>query len=122
MARVHELGPRLRHRIDIQEVVATADSRSAQEEAWETIRDSNEPDLIPAEVLELGGTERIAAGSLVAGATAKITIRWRAAPVVAETMRVVFGSVVFDILAAIPDETQRRWVVLHCARGFKRAG
>lgn len=120
--RSRDLSRRLRHRIDIQEVIESADSRSAQSEAWETIRSSEEPGLIPAEILELTGRESIAAGAIVAGATVKITIRWRSSPIVPTTMRAIHGSTVFDILAAIPDETLRSEVVLYCARGFKRAG
>lgn len=115
------LTQRLRHRIDIEEVVEAADDRNAQSETWATIRSSAEPELIPAEVVPVSGREFLSADALQSGVTTKITIRWRDGidPI---TMRVVHGDLVHNIKAVLPDKTDRRALLLMCERGVKSAG
>ncbi len=110
------LTQRLRHRIDIQALTVTQDEDTgAQAEDWQTIRDSNEPDLIPAAIEPLSGREFIAAQAVQAGVNTRITLRWRAG--LEPSMRVVHEGDLYNIRAILPDPTLRRHVNLMCERG-----
>jgi len=112
------LSPRLRHRVDIEEFETTLDSEGAQVEAWSTIRDSDETELIPAEIVPLSGREFAAAQAVQAGVTTRITIRWRAG--VEPAMRVVHGADLYNIRAVLPDPTLRRHLTLMCETGVNQ--
>lgn len=111
-----DLAPRLRHRVDIYALVVdhSADNGAITED-WATIRTSDEPDLIPAEIVPLSGREFIAAASVQAGVTHRITVRWR--PDMKPSMRVVHEGEFFNIRAILPDPTLRRHLSLMCEVG-----
>lgn len=108
------LAPRLRHRIDIEAFTIDLDSEGVQVESWDSIRDSGEA-LIPAEIVPLSGREFIAAQTVQANVTTRITIRWRAG--IEPSMRVIHGVDVYNIKAVLPDPTLRRHLTLMCETG-----
>lgn len=112
------LAARLRHRIDIEASQVELDSEGNQEPFWETIRDSEEPELIPAEIVPMSGREFVAAQAVQAGVTTRITIRWR--PNIGPAMRVVHGADLYNIKAVLPDPTLRRHLTLMCERGVNQ--
>lgn len=110
------LTQRLRHRIDIEALTTTLDTDTGEQtQDWQTIRDSNEPELIPAEIVPLSGHEFIAAQAVQAGVTTRITIRWRAD--IDPSMRIVHEGSLYDIKAILPDPTLRRHITLMCSSG-----
>lgn len=116
MLKPKTLAPRLRHRVDIEELTDTLDSESgALSEGWATVRGSDEPDLFTAEIVPLSGREFVAAQKENAGVTTRITVRWRAG--ITASMRVVHGSDVYNIRAVLPDPSLRRHITLMCEQG-----
>lgn len=119
MLKAKTLTPRLRHRVDIEELTDTLDSESgALSEGWASVRDSEEPDLFPAEIVPLSGREFVAAQKENAGVTTRITIRWRAG--IRPSMRVVHGADVYNIRAVLPDPSLRRHITLMCEQGVNQ--
>jgi SPP1 family predicted phage head-tail adaptor len=109
------LPQRLRHRIDVQELVTVQDSDTgAVTEAWASILQSDEP-LIPAAIYPLSGREYVAAEAIQAQVNTRITIRYRAD--VIPSMRVLHESVTYNIKAVLPDPTLRRHITLMCESG-----
>lgn len=117
-----ELAPRLRHRIDLEQVAETQGERGEMVEAWATIRTTDEPDLIPAEISTIGAREFIAAAAQQVGATTRVTIRYRQPWPDGRTMRVVHEGVAFNIKGTLPDSTRRAWMHLLCEAGVRLAG
>lgn len=109
------LTQRLRHRVDIQALTVELDSNGVTTEEWQTIRDSNEPELIPASIEPLSGREFIAAQAVQAGVTTRITLRWR--DELKPSMRILHEGNPYNILAILPDPTLRRHLNLMCASG-----
>jgi SPP1 family predicted phage head-tail adaptor len=112
------LTQRLRHRVDIEALTVELDSNGVTTEEWQTIRDSSEPDLIPAGIEPLSGREFIAAQAVQAGVTTRITLRWREG--LKPSMRIVHGDDLYNILAILPDPTLRRHVNLMCSTGVNQ--
>lgn len=113
--KLAELPQRLRHRIDIQELITTQDSDTgAVTEAWASILSSDEP-LIPAAVYPLSGREFVAAEAIQARVSTRITMRYR--PGILPTMRVTHGADTYNIRAVLPDPTLRRHINLMCDSG-----
>jgi SPP1 family predicted phage head-tail adaptor len=113
---IKDLAPRLRHRIDIQEMsIDESATNGAIVETWATIFSSDEPDLIPAEIVPLSGREFISAASVQAGVNTRITIRRR--DDVTATMRVVHGGDYYNIKAVLPDPSLRHHLTLMCESG-----
>lgn len=114
------LAHRLRHRVDVQHRVESVDPVSgARSHAWQTIRGAAEP-LLPAEIVPLSGREFVAAQSVQAGVTTRITMRQHAAMPHAAAdavMRVVHGAEVYNIRAVLPDSSLMRHVTLMCEAG-----
>lgn len=108
----------LRHRIDIEAIQDELDSDGNLVPFWESILDSEEPDLIPAAIYPLSGREFVAAQAVQAGVTTRITIRWR--PNIGPAMRVVHGADVYNIKAVLPDPTLRRHLALMCEHGVNK--
>ncbi len=105
------LSSKLRHRIDIQELVIDQDSETgAQIEAWEDILTDE-----PAEIVPLSGREFIAADAKQAGVVARMTVRYH--PGVKPSMRVIHESSYYQIRAVLPDPTNRRHITLMCEVG-----
>jgi SPP1 family predicted phage head-tail adaptor len=110
-----ELPQRLRHRIDVQELITIQDSDTgAITEAWASILQSDEP-LIPAAIYPLSGREYVAAEAIQAQVNTRITIRYRAD--IIPSMRVLHEAVTYNIRAVLPDPTLRRHINLMCESG-----
>lgn len=103
--------PRLRHRVDIENFTSTLNSNTgAVSDAWTTF-DTD----VPAEIYPLSGREFVAAQSIQAGVSTRITIRYQ--PGVLPRMRVKHGSDLYNIKAVLPDPTLRRHLTLMCEVG-----
>jgi SPP1 family predicted phage head-tail adaptor len=103
--------PRLRHRVDIQNFTTTQNSNTGViTEGWTTYDDD-----VPAEVWPLSGREFVAAQSVQAGVSVRITIRYQAG--ILPRMRIQHEGVTYNILAVLPDSTLRRHLTLMCERG-----
>jgi SPP1 family predicted phage head-tail adaptor len=112
------LGPKLRHRVDIEQSSLALDSEGRQVEDWETILTSDElAVLLPAEIVPLSGREFVAAQAVQAGITTRITVRWRDG--ITAAMRVVHGADIYNIKAVLPDATLRRHLTLMCEVGVR---
>jgi len=109
------LNAKLRHRVDIEALTNTQDSNGIKTEEWATVRDSNEPDLMAAEVVPLSGREFIAAQAVQAGVTTRITILYRDG--VIPSMRVSHDGAKYNIKAVLPDPSLRRHLTLMCEAG-----
>lgn len=109
------LSQRLRHRVDLQELVVTQDaSTGAQEEAWSSILGAQAGQL-PAEIVPLSGREFVAAKAMQNASSARITIRWR--DDVTPTMRVVHQGRAYGIVAVLADPSLRRHLTLLVEEG-----
>jgi SPP1 family predicted phage head-tail adaptor len=98
--------PRLRHRVVIQNFATTQDSNTgAVTDAW-TDYDTD----VPAEIWPMSGREFVAAQSIQAGVTTKITIRYQTG--IEPRMRVKHGTDIYNIKAVLPDPTLRRYLTL----------
>jgi SPP1 family predicted phage head-tail adaptor len=107
------IAPRLRHRVTVQSFTTSQDeSTGAITDAWTDLATS-----VPAEVYPLSGREFIAAQSLQAGVTTKITIRFddRIDP----KMRIAHDGTLYAIKAVLPDPTLRKHITLMCEAGVQ---
>jgi SPP1 family predicted phage head-tail adaptor len=106
---------RLRHSVLFESLQTTVDSDGATVEDWVPAFDGR---FIPADVAPLSGKELIAAGSIQAEVNTRIIIRYR--PGVLPSMRVVYGTTLYNILAVIHDPNSgREWITLMCSSGVK---
>ena len=102
---------KLRHRIDIQQLAYTIDSNTgARSDSWTTFV-ANEP----ASIAPLSGREFIAAQSVQAGVSTRITIRKRDGIIPAN--RIVHGNTIYNIISVLPDPTLERHLTLLCDSG-----
>lgn len=104
------IGPRLRHRVTLQQIATTRDSDGAVIEAWTDVADD-----LAAEVYPLSGREFVAAQAVQAGVSTRITIRYRAG--VVAKMRVLHDGAAYNIKTVLPDPTLRRHLTLMCETG-----
>lgn len=105
------LAPRLRHRVDIEEFTTVQDSDGAVEETWVAVLSDQ-----PAEIVPLSGREFIAAQSVQAGVTTRITLRYNA-EAITEAMRIIHGSDTYNIKAVLPDSSLRRHITVMAQKG-----
>ena len=104
---------RLRHRVQIQEYVTTQDSETGSvSEAWATVAE------VWAEVMPMSGREFVAAQMPTPGVTTRITIRH--VDGVDASMRVLHGSMIYNIKAVLADPTLLRHLTLMCEQGVNR--
>jgi len=104
---------KLRHRIDIQELTYAVDSNTGARVAnWVSVLDRNEP----ASIVPLSGKEFIAAQSVQAGISTRVTIRKRDG--LKPAMRIVHNGTFYNILAILPDPTLERHLTILCDSGF----
>lgn len=102
---------RLRHRISIERKQETRDAHGGVIETWTEFLTS-----IPAEIVTMQGRELLAAQSLHAGVTARVTLRQR--DDLAPTMRIKHGAQIYSIHAIIPDATQVKTMAVLCEKGL----
>lgn len=105
------LGPRLRHRANIQSLEIIQDSETgAISEGWADYL-VNEP----MEIVPLSGREFISADAKQAGVTTRVTMRFNSG--VIPSMRIVHGALFYQIKAVLPDSSLRRHITLMCEVG-----
>lgn len=102
---------RLRHRISVEHKVETRDVYGGVIETWTALLTS-----LPAEIIALQGRELLAAQSLHAGVTARITVRHRND--ITPMMRIKHGTQIYAIKAVIPDATQVKTMAILCEQGM----
>lgn len=104
-----------RHRVRIEQRTKERASSGAMVEAWVPVQDN-----VPAMIEAVTGRELIAAAEKMAEATTWIRIRWL--PIAIDpTMRVVNdydGGRVYQIVAVLPDDTQRKTIRMLCSTGL----
>lgn len=103
----------LNRRISIQRRTMAQDDLGQPVEAWE---DVGEP--VWASILVVSGKEYALASGEVSRAEASIRIRWRT-DLTAE-MRILHSSVIYNILAVLPDLAGREYVDLPCSTGANK--
>lgn len=94
----------LRHRIELQSLVTTADAIGQPSTAWSTVA------TVWADVLYVSGLSAIKADADVSVAKASIRVRYMA---VSPAQQVKHGNTVFAIEAVLPD-AKRTYVDLAC--------
>jgi SPP1 family predicted phage head-tail adaptor len=98
---------RLRHRVTLEAMTATADGAGGFSEAW------NAWNTVWAAVEPLEGTERLRAMQTGADVTHRVTIRFL--PGVTSRLRVLHnGRVLHVVSPPIDHEERRQWLVLMC--------
>lgn len=99
----------LNSRIKLQRPAETQSDSGAPTQGWADVAE------LWANVRYLNGTESIKSDAPVSVARASIRIRRR--PDVVPNMRVLHGSVIFNVLAVLPNEESRDFVDLACETG-----
>lgn len=103
-----------RHRIRIDAKTHERQSGGAVIGTWAPFATN-----VPADIRAPSGREMEAAGQTQAEVSAVITFRWM--PGIEPTMRIVNpydGDRIYQILAVLPDPTQRRELKLLCSTGL----
>ncbi len=97
----------LRHRVTIQQATESKSVRGGIGTTFATLA------VVDAAIESLGGNEALAARQQWAEVTSRIQIRYRSD--VTAKHRVVYGTRIFDILAATDPDGRRRELDLLCA-------
>lgn len=96
--------------VSIQQLAAGQDALGQPVQTWTQV-------CAPwADMLNQTGASAIRAGADVSTVKTSIRIRWRSTPITAG-MRVVCGTVVYDIQAVLPDLKNREHIDLVCTTG-----
>ena len=99
---------RLRDVITIQEFTSSRSASGQHIETWQDV------DTVRARVESVSGREWFSADQRQTSVTTKIYIRYRSG--ITPSMRVVHGSVTYDIIAVLGGDTPRDMVTLMCER------
>jgi SPP1 family predicted phage head-tail adaptor len=103
---------KMRHRVDIEELIVSIDSDDgAQTESWEKLEKN-----VPASINPLSGRELIAANAVQSSINTRIVIRYRED--LKPSMRVINQNIIYNIKAIIPDPTLRHHITLMCESGL----
>jgi SPP1 family predicted phage head-tail adaptor len=94
----------LRHRVQLQAEVLTPDGYGGAAKTWDTV------DTVAASVEPLSGREFFQAQQTQSSVSHKITIRHRADTT--SSLRILFGTRVFDISSVLNPDERNRWMVL----------
>lgn len=106
---------RLRHRVQIEQLVTEQDSDGASVETWADAVGC----FVPAEIMPLSGRELIAAAAVQAKVSTRIRIRYRAG--ISPSMRVVHRGILYGVEAVVPDQTSGvRYLTLMCTDGVNQ--
>lgn len=97
---------KLRHRVTLQECIASRDSFGAEVLTWVDIA------TVWASVSPISGKEYFAAHQINAEVTTKITMRHR--PDILPNMRAAFQNCLFDIVSVINPEEKNIALILMC--------
>lgn len=98
----------IKRRVTIQKPVTTTDGEGTESIAWVPVVTTW------AEVIWLGGRERLEAEQLQNPRTLQVTIRSRPDVAITAAMRLQYGSRIFEIEAVLPDEEPPRALQLNC--------
>lgn len=102
---------RLRHRIDIYQKVTVQDSTGDPVPSWVLWAEK-----VAAEVAPLSAREFLGQNQILAQATAKILIRYRAG--IDPTMRISHNGTIYNILGVLPDpDSGLDYMLLPASRG-----
>jgi SPP1 family predicted phage head-tail adaptor len=105
------LAHRLRHRVTVQTFTTVQDSNTgAVTDTWADVFTD-----LPAEIYPMSGREFVAAQSIQAGVTTKITVRDVGS--IEPRMRVLHGASIYNIKAVLPDPSLARHLTLMCEVG-----
>ena len=96
----------LNRRIVIQQYIPMQDSSGSTVEAWSKLA------MVWAAIRPLRGREYYAANQTQAEITHEITIRWRRD--IGAANRVLFGSRVLEIEAAVNPDEANEWLIMMC--------
>ena len=97
----------LDRRVVLQQITAADDSHGEPSMAWVDFAS------VMAKIADMTGRQYMAAEATKNVVTTEVTIRYRAG--VVPSMRVMHGTVVYDIEAVLGQD--RRWLTLMCKRG-----
>jgi SPP1 family predicted phage head-tail adaptor len=96
------------HEVTLQQEVTTEDAEGLQQKTW-----SNAAGLIdlPAKINFLTGRELLVAGQVAATYSAEVTI-YKPDADVETSMRLVFDGKIYDIVDAIPDNSNQLYITM----------
>lgn len=103
------LAQRLRYRVALQTQSTSLDSFGGNAGTWSTTA------TVWAGIEPISGTETRKAGQNVGEQLTRIVMRYRAG--VTEQQRILWGSVVYSIVAVSCKDEARRWLELTCKKG-----
>ena len=97
----------LNRRVVVQQIVAGDNASGEPSSAWVDFA------TVMAKITDMSGRQYMAAEAAKNAVLTEITIRYR--PGVVPSMRVLHGTVLYDIKAVLGQD--RRWLTLMCERG-----
>jgi SPP1 family predicted phage head-tail adaptor len=112
------LSYRLRHRVEIQQLVEAGrdPGTGGVISEWQTLVVAGKPmNQVPAEVLTGPGSERQAAGAVQAETDARINLRWF--PGLTQKMRILWDGRIYNIDGLATDRTGRQEWRTTCKEG-----
>lgn len=105
------LGPRLRHRIDIELLVRSRNTDGELVDTWQLLESD-----VPAEVKDVSGKDLIASMAGQQRITSRAVVRYRSL-FTTGTLRVVHAGQVYSVVAPLADPQGTRWLTLMLDRG-----
>lgn len=105
------------HRITLQVRGPGKDASGARVDAWASVPGGE----LWADILPMGGRERMVAQASQSELTHTVTIRYQTAfsdPRYMATLRILYGSRIFNIHAAIDLGEQHKWLELSVSEGL----
>lgn len=105
---------RIDKRITIQRRATTLDDYGQEVNAWEDIG------TVWANIKPIGGREKLRAGQVDSMLTHTVMVRYAdrlMPPRQADAWRILYGSRIFNITAAMDVEEDRHWIVFDCTEG-----
>ncbi len=106
---------RFKQRILIQQSLDTPNTSGGAVRTWQTVSGCSS---VPAEIVyptpSKKGDEQIAQQQKRSAVFVTITIRYRPSTNIDASMQVLFGTRIFDIRTVIPDDMDKKTIVLQC--------
>jgi len=103
------------HRVTIQAPVITTGEIGGEVKTWQTVA------TVPASITPTSGRERLAAAAIQSEVSHTILIRWKgifADPKVIATMRILYGTRIFNIHDSQNVEEGNRIILLSASEGL----
>ena len=114
MAVVFKSGD-MRHRVTIQVPVITTGEIGGEVKSWQTVA------TVSAAITPTSGNERMAAAAIQSEVSHTIMIRWKSIfsdPKVVATMRIIYGTRIFNIHDSQNMEERNRIILLSASEGL----